>query len=111
MVWRRRSLLLGAVELRLAVEQLATDLHALDLVGAGAGLVELGVAQQTSGRELVDEAVAAQFELAPGSLIASGPTYLTGHIFGMYLRRGASLPLWNQYQSGNMAMVSYKLTF
>ena len=75
------------------MEQLAADRHAADLIRAGTDLVQLGVAQQAAGRELVDVAVAAQFELAPGSLIASGPTYLTEHIFGMYLRRGTSLPL------------------
>src|SRR4051795_5011880 len=41
-------------------EQLAADQHAADLAGAGADLVELGVAQQAAGRVVVDIAVAAQ---------------------------------------------------
>src|SRR5579883_1850124 len=43
-----------------AVEQLAADQHAADLVGAGADLVELGIAQDAAGREFVDVAVAAE---------------------------------------------------
>src|SRR5579884_663467 len=42
------------------VEQLAADQHAADLGGAGADLVELGVAQQAAGRKFVDIAVAAE---------------------------------------------------
>src|ERR1700719_4250891 len=41
-------------------EDLAADQHAADLRGAGADLVELGVAQQPPGREVVDVAVAAE---------------------------------------------------
>src|SRR4051794_1011432 len=73
----------GIVESRLAcmarppsgrlVEQLAADQHAPDLTGAGADLVELGIAQQPPGRVLVDVAVAAQrldrFERHPGGLL------------------------------------------
>src|SRR5262249_24054293 len=39
---------------------LPPDQHAADFAGAGADLVELGVAQQPAGREIVDVAVAAQ---------------------------------------------------
>src|SRR5262249_34646218 len=42
------------------VEQLPADQHAPDLAGAGADLVELGVAQIASGRVVVDVAVAAE---------------------------------------------------
>ena len=42
------------------VEQFAADQHAADLAGAGADLVELGVAQQAPGRIVVDVAVAAE---------------------------------------------------
>src|SRR5436305_4011667 len=42
-------------------EQLAADQHAADFGGAGADLVELGVAQQAAGRIVVDVAVAAQY--------------------------------------------------
>src|SRR5271155_5742974 len=38
----------------------APDQHAADLAGSGADLVELGVAQQPAGREVVDIAVAAE---------------------------------------------------
>src|SRR4029077_16648889 len=41
-------------------EDFAADQHAADLRGAGADLVELGVAQQPPGREIVDVAVAAE---------------------------------------------------
>src|SRR6516225_957720 len=41
-------------------EQLAPDQHAADLAGAGADLVELGVAPQAAQRVLVDVAVAAE---------------------------------------------------
>ena len=41
-------------------EQLAADQHAADFAGAGADLVELGVAQQPPGRIIVDVAVAAE---------------------------------------------------
>ncbi len=36
-------------------------------------------------------------EPAPGSLIASAPTYSPEHSLGMYLRRCASLPLWKMF--------------
>ncbi|KAI3480412.1 hypothetical protein L1887_57426 [Cichorium endivia] len=67
--------------------ELATDQHAADLAGAGADLVELGVAQQAAGREFVDVAVAAEdldrfqghlggafggVEDHPGSVLARG---------------------------------------
>src|SRR5215469_1572146 len=42
------------------VEEFATDQHAADFAGAGADLVELGVAQQATGRVIVDIAVAAE---------------------------------------------------
>src|SRR5215470_10845001 len=42
------------------LEQLPADQHAPDLAGAGADLVELGVAQIASGRVVVDVAVAAE---------------------------------------------------
>src|SRR5580704_12757628 len=42
------------------VEQLAADEHAADFAGAGADLVELGVAQQPPGRKVVDVTVAAE---------------------------------------------------
>src|ERR1700716_3259891 len=41
-------------------EQFASDQHAADLAGAGADLVELGVAQQPAGRIVIDIAVAAE---------------------------------------------------
>src|SRR4051794_15673026 len=41
-------------------EDFAADQHAADLAGAGADLVELGVAQQAPGRVFVDVAVAAE---------------------------------------------------
>src|ERR1700682_6312077 len=41
-------------------EELAPDEHAADLVGAGADVVELGIAQQPARGEFVDVAVAAQ---------------------------------------------------
>src|SRR5690242_7680786 len=41
-------------------EQFTADQHPPDLAGAGADLVQLGVAQQTPGRIVVDVAVAAQ---------------------------------------------------
>src|ERR1700692_819504 len=43
------------------VENLPPDQHAADFAGAGADLVELGVAQQAPGRIVVDVAVAAQY--------------------------------------------------
>src|SRR5690606_32671517 len=43
-----------------AVEQLASDQHAPDLVGARTNRIELGVAQDAAGGVLVDVAVAAQ---------------------------------------------------
>src|SRR5262245_62295008 len=42
------------------LEQLASDQHPADLAGAGADLVELGVAQQAARRVIVDIAVAAE---------------------------------------------------
>src|SRR5882672_3438055 len=42
------------------VEELAADQHAADLAGAGADLIELGIAQQASGGKIIDVAVAAQ---------------------------------------------------
>jgi hypothetical protein len=39
--------------LRRFVEQLPADQHAADLAGAGADLVEFGVAQQAAGRIVV----------------------------------------------------------
>src|SRR6201992_1290212 len=42
------------------IEQLAPDQHAADFAGAGADLVELGVAQQAAGRIVVDIAIAAE---------------------------------------------------
>src|SRR6202034_3189222 len=42
------------------LENLAADQHAADFRGAGADLVELGVAQQAAGRVVVDVAVAAE---------------------------------------------------
>src|SRR6185437_3898739 len=52
-------LMIGPRSFRL-FEELAADQHAADLRRAGADLVELGVAPQTPGRELVDVAVAAE---------------------------------------------------
>src|SRR5262249_11665135 len=49
-----------AASLRRLLEQLAADQHAADFAGAGADLVELGVAQQAAGRVIVDIAVAAE---------------------------------------------------
>src|SRR5689334_16782669 len=42
------------------LEDLPADQHPADLAGAGADLVELGVAQQAAGRVVVDVAVAAE---------------------------------------------------
>src|SRR5712664_4059977 len=42
------------------LEQLPADQHAPDFAGAGADLVQLGVAQQPAGRIVVDIAVAAE---------------------------------------------------
>src|SRR5512140_1520761 len=42
------------------VEDFPADQHAAEFAGAGAGVVELGVAQQAPGRIVVDVAVAAQ---------------------------------------------------
>ena len=47
-----------------SLEQLAADQPAADLGGAGADLVELGVAPQPPGRRLVDVAHAAQAWIA-----------------------------------------------
>src|SRR4029079_10043839 len=55
------------------VEELASDQHAADLAGAGADLVELGVAQQASRGKLSDVDVAAQgldrLQRHPGRLL------------------------------------------
>src|ERR1700680_1740223 len=50
----------GRCRLCRLLEDLAADQYAADLRGAGADLVELCIAQQPAGRELVDVAVAAQ---------------------------------------------------
>src|SRR5579863_5218230 len=42
------------------LEELAADQHAADLLGAGADLVELRIAQQPASGEVVDVAVAAE---------------------------------------------------
>src|SRR4051812_37237624 len=47
-------------ELSRLLEQFPADQHASNLAGAGADLVELGVAQQPPGRIVVDIAVAAE---------------------------------------------------
>src|SRR3546814_15101067 len=75
------------------VEQLAADQHAADLAGAGADLVELGIAQQAARRIVVDIAVAAQRldglqrhpgrllggeENRPGGVLARGPAAVAG---------------------------------
>ena len=49
-------------------EQLAADQHAADFAGAGADLVELGVAQQAAGRVVVDVAVAAEAWIASSAI-------------------------------------------
>src|SRR5262245_54309003 len=58
---------------RRLVEDFAPDQHAADLAGAGADLVELGVAQQPPGRIVVDVAVATQaldrLQRHPGRLL------------------------------------------
>src|SRR5215831_4712330 len=55
------------------VEQLPADQHAPDLAGAGADLVELGVAQVAPGGIVVDVAVAAEelhgVERDPGGVL------------------------------------------
>src|SRR5258708_16420219 len=48
------------VESRRLLEQFTADQHAADFAGAGADLVEFGVAQQPPGRVIVDIAVAAK---------------------------------------------------
>src|SRR5213595_3871950 len=48
------------VPLRRFFEQFPPDQHATDFAGAGADLVEFGVAQQPPGRIVVDVAVAAE---------------------------------------------------
>ena len=55
-----RTLIADSRPSRGLLEQLAPDEHPADLGGAGTDLVELGVAQQPPGRELVDVAVAAE---------------------------------------------------
>ena len=55
-----RSGEVGCSLVRRLREQLAADQHAADLAGAGADLVELGVAQQAARRVVVDVAVAAE---------------------------------------------------
>src|SRR5580658_4918410 len=56
-------------------EKLAADQHAADFGSAGTDFVELGVAQQPAGREVVDVAVAAEdldgFERHPGCAFGS----------------------------------------
>src|SRR6185312_13255609 len=46
-------------------------------------------------------------EPAPGSLIASAPMYSPEHIFGMYLRRCASLPLWKMFCTARLECAPY----
>src|SRR5229473_463678 len=67
-------------------EELPPDQHA-DLRGAGADLVELGVAQQPARREVVDVAVAAQ-RLGSGLDTPSSNTHLSIQLdgSGMVLR-------------------------
>src|SRR5579883_1609922 len=50
----------GDFQLPRLLINLPPDQHAADFAGAGANLVELGVAEQASGREIVDVAVAAE---------------------------------------------------
>src|SRR5207302_4565170 len=45
---------------RRLIEDFAADQHAADFRGAGADLVELGVAQQPAGRVVVDVAITAE---------------------------------------------------
>jgi len=42
------------------IEQLAANEHAPNFIGAGADVVELGVAQQASGGEFIDITIAAE---------------------------------------------------
>src|ERR1700758_5233420 len=55
------------------LEQFATDQHAADFAGAGADLVEFGVAKQPAGRIVVDITIAAEqldrIERALGGLL------------------------------------------
>ena len=71
------ALTAAAASRRLA-EQLAADQHAADLAGAGADLVELGVAQQPPGRVVVDVAVAAEDLDRVERDLASPPRRRTG---------------------------------
>src|SRR4249919_798256 len=57
---RERRLLSRGSDSAPPVEQLASDQHAPDLVGARADRIELGIAQDAAGGEFVDVAVAAQ---------------------------------------------------
>src|SRR3990170_4220657 len=57
---RRRNRRANSSPSRRFFEQLPSDQHAADFAGAGADLVELGVAQQPPGRIVVDVAVAAE---------------------------------------------------
>src|SRR5688572_977452 len=60
---------------RRLVEDFAPDQHAPDLAGAGADLVQLGIAQQAPGRIVVDIAVTAQaldrLQRHPGRLLGA----------------------------------------
>jgi len=58
--WVCETILTRLGLLRRFVEQLPADQHAPDLAGAGADLVEFGVAQQAADRIVVDVAVAAE---------------------------------------------------
>src|SRR6476661_2243304 len=64
-LWSKRSWIVVMLELSFRLshgfrEQLAADQHAADLAGAGADLVQLGVAPQPAQRVVVDVAVAAE---------------------------------------------------
>src|SRR5580658_6418300 len=76
------------------LEDLAADQHAADFRGAGADFVELGVAQQPAGREVVDVAVAAEdldgFERHPGRAFG-GVEDRAGGIFARSLAAVAGL--------------------
>src|SRR5688572_8294271 len=57
--WRLVALWMTGISARRLVE-LAADQHAADLAGAGADLVELGIAQQAARGEFIGVAVAAE---------------------------------------------------
>src|SRR5580698_5986899 len=63
----------GLNELPRLLKNLPPDQHAADFAGAGADLVEFGVAQQAPSGKIVDVAVAAEaldgFERHPGSAL------------------------------------------